>query len=136
MDELSKLLPIIYHQSWLTREVPEDWRCQCEPIPKKSWKEDLGNSRPVNLTWVPSKRMDPCFKRKGAPYSPVCLIYGQSSEICQNPEVRLILRRALHRDLDKLDPRPKSHKVRFHKTKCWVLHFGYNNLQWHRLETE
>ncbi|RMB88162.1 hypothetical protein DUI87_35476 [Hirundo rustica rustica] len=45
VDELTKLLSIISHQSWLSREVPEDWRCQCEPIPKKGWKEDLGNSR-------------------------------------------------------------------------------------------
>ena len=48
LDELPKLLSIIYHQSWLTREVPEDWRCQCEPMPKKGWKEDLGNSRSVS----------------------------------------------------------------------------------------
>ncbi|RMB99136.1 hypothetical protein DUI87_24326 [Hirundo rustica rustica] len=54
-DELLKLLSIISHQSWLTGELPEDWRCQCEPIPKKGWKEDLGNSRPVSLTLVPGK---------------------------------------------------------------------------------
>ncbi|RMC03964.1 hypothetical protein DUI87_19301 [Hirundo rustica rustica] len=58
LDELTKLLSIISHQSWLTREVPEDWRCQCEPIPKKGWKEDLGNSRPVSLTSVPSKVLE------------------------------------------------------------------------------
>ena len=58
LDELPKLLSIIYRQSWLTGKVPEDWRCQCEPIPKKGWKEDLGNSRPVSLTWVPSKVME------------------------------------------------------------------------------
>ena len=58
VDELPKLLFIISHQCWLSREVPEDWRCQCEPIPKKGWKEDLGNSRPVSLTWVPSKVME------------------------------------------------------------------------------
>ncbi|RMC03866.1 hypothetical protein DUI87_19619 [Hirundo rustica rustica] len=57
-DELPKLLSIISHQSWLTGELPEDWRCQCEPIPKKGWKEDLGNSRPVSLTSVPGKVME------------------------------------------------------------------------------
>ena len=36
-------------------------------------------------------------------------------------------RRALQRDLDRLDPGPKSNKVRFSKTKGWVLKFGHNN---------
>ncbi|TRZ10125.1 hypothetical protein HGM15179_016978 [Zosterops borbonicus] len=58
VDELSKLLSIIYHQSWLTGEVPEHWRCQCDPIPKKGWKEDLRNSGPVSLTWVPGRVME------------------------------------------------------------------------------
>ncbi|RMC09432.1 hypothetical protein DUI87_13756 [Hirundo rustica rustica] len=57
-DELPKLLSIISHQSWLTGELPEDWRCQCEPIPRKGWKEDLGSSRPVSLTSVPGKVME------------------------------------------------------------------------------
>ncbi|RMC04023.1 hypothetical protein DUI87_19360 [Hirundo rustica rustica] len=36
-------------------------------------------------------------------------------------------RRALHRDLDRLGPGPKSNSGRFNKTKGWVLHFGHNN---------
>ena len=35
-------------------------------------------------------------------------------------------RRASHRDLDRLDPGPKSSKVRFNKTKSRVLDFGHN----------
>ena len=36
-------------------------------------------------------------------------------------------RRALHKDLDRLDPGPKDNKVRFNKTKRKVLYFGHNN---------
>ena len=36
-------------------------------------------------------------------------------------------RRALHSDQDRMDPGPKSNKMRFNKTKCQVLHFGHNN---------
>ncbi|KAK4823544.1 hypothetical protein QYF61_003176 [Mycteria americana] len=58
--ELAKVLTkphsILYHQSWLTREVPVDWRlADVTPIYKKDRKEDLGNYRPVSLTSVPDK---------------------------------------------------------------------------------
>ncbi|GAB0183127.1 hypothetical protein GRJ2_000778000 [Grus japonensis] len=48
-EELAKPLSIIYQQSWLTGEVPDDWRlANVTPIYKKSQKEDPGNYRPVN----------------------------------------------------------------------------------------
>ena len=56
---LTKPLSIIYQQSWLTREVPVDWRLtNVTPIYKKGWKEDAGKYRPVSLTLVLGKVME------------------------------------------------------------------------------
>ncbi|NWZ36396.1 RTJK polymerase, partial [Brachypodius atriceps] len=58
-DELAKSLSIIYQQSWLTGEVPEDWKlASVMPIHKKNGKEDPGNYRTVSLTSVPGKVME------------------------------------------------------------------------------
>ncbi|GAB0199241.1 hypothetical protein GRJ2_002389500 [Grus japonensis] len=58
-EVLTKPLSIIYQQSWLTKEVPVDWRlANMTPICKKGWKEDPGNYRPVSLTSVPGKIME------------------------------------------------------------------------------
>ncbi|KFP96122.1 hypothetical protein N329_01318, partial [Haliaeetus albicilla] len=56
---LTKPLSIICQQSWLTGEVPVDWRlANVMPIYKKGWKEDPGNERPVSLTSVPGRAME------------------------------------------------------------------------------
>ncbi|KGL94103.1 RNA-directed DNA polymerase from mobile element jockey, partial [Charadrius vociferus] len=58
-EVLSRTLCIIYEQSWLTGEVPADWRlANVTPIHKKGRKEDPGNYRPVSLTSVPGKVME------------------------------------------------------------------------------
>ncbi|KAK4820048.1 hypothetical protein QYF61_017894 [Mycteria americana] len=58
-EVLTKPLSIIYQQSWLTGEVPVDWRlANVTPIFKKGRKEDPGNYRPVSLTLVPGKLME------------------------------------------------------------------------------
>ncbi|KAK4815890.1 hypothetical protein QYF61_009941 [Mycteria americana] len=58
-EVLTKPLSIIYQQSWLTGEVPADWRlANVMPIFKKGRKEDPGNYRPLSLTSVPGKLME------------------------------------------------------------------------------
>uniref|UniRef100_A0A493T865 Reverse transcriptase domain-containing protein n=1 Tax=Anas platyrhynchos platyrhynchos TaxID=8840 RepID=A0A493T865_ANAPP len=58
-EELAKPLSIIYQQSWLSGEVPADWRlANVTPIYKKGWRADPGNYRPVSLTSVPGKLME------------------------------------------------------------------------------
>ncbi|PKU46187.1 rna-directed dna polymerase from mobile element jockey-like [Limosa lapponica baueri] len=58
-DALAKPLSIIYMKSWLTGEVPMDWRvANVTPIYKKGKKEDPGNYRPVSLTSIPGKVME------------------------------------------------------------------------------
>ncbi|KAJ7424805.1 hypothetical protein WISP_26538 [Willisornis vidua] len=52
-EEFTRPLSIIYHQSWLTRMVPDDWRlASVTPIHKKGQKKDRGNYRPVSLASV------------------------------------------------------------------------------------
>ena len=59
VEVLPKPLSVIYQQSWLTGEVPADWRlANVMPIYKKAQKEDPGNYRPVSLTSVPRKIME------------------------------------------------------------------------------
>ncbi|KAJ7410712.1 rna-directed dna polymerase from mobile element jockey-like [Pitangus sulphuratus] len=50
-EEVTKLLSVIYQQSWPTREVPGYKKlANATVIYKKGWKEDPGNDRPVSLT--------------------------------------------------------------------------------------
>ncbi|TRZ06044.1 hypothetical protein HGM15179_021064 [Zosterops borbonicus] len=58
-DELVKPLSIISQQSWLTGEVPDDWKlANVTPIHKMGRKDNPGNYRPVSLTSVPGKVME------------------------------------------------------------------------------
>ncbi|KAK4828165.1 LOW QUALITY PROTEIN: hypothetical protein QYF61_024414 [Mycteria americana] len=58
-EVLTKPLSILYQQSWLTGEVPVDWRlANVTLIYKKGRKEDPGNYRLVSLTLVLGKVME------------------------------------------------------------------------------
>ncbi|RMC03427.1 hypothetical protein DUI87_20624 [Hirundo rustica rustica] len=58
-DELAKSVSIIYHHSWLTGKVPDDWKlANVTPIHKKGGRENPSNCRPLSLTSVPGKIME------------------------------------------------------------------------------
>ncbi|KFQ94454.1 hypothetical protein Y956_06122, partial [Nipponia nippon] len=58
-EVLAKPLSIIYQQTWLTGEVPVNWKlANVMPIYRKGQKEDPGNYRPVSLTSMLGKVME------------------------------------------------------------------------------
>ena len=59
VEVIAEPLSATYQHSWLSGEVPEDWRlADVTPIYKKGSKEDPGNYRPVSVILVPEKVME------------------------------------------------------------------------------
>lgn len=57
--ELSGPLMIIFKQSWITEEVPADWKiAKLVPIFKKGKQDDLENCRQVSLTMTLGKILE------------------------------------------------------------------------------
>ena len=62
---IAEVLSAIYQHSWLSGEVPEDWRlANVTPIYKKGCREDPGNYRPGSLTSVPGNIMEQIVLRE------------------------------------------------------------------------
>lgn len=62
VDVITRLLSIIFQQSWESGEFPVNWQLANVPVLKKV-KKDSGSYRPVRLIWVLGKIMEEVILR-------------------------------------------------------------------------
>ena len=68
-SELADPLCVIFHQSYETGQLPQDWKlANISAIFKKGSKQDPGNYRPVSLTSVPGKIVESIIKEHVTEY--------------------------------------------------------------------
>ncbi|KAJ7422423.1 hypothetical protein WISP_38069 [Willisornis vidua] len=106
-EELTKPLSIIYQQSWLSGEVPDNWKlANVTPIYKKGCKEDLDNYRPVSLTSVPGRVMEQIILIAITQHlqdegKPVDVVYLDFSKAFDTVSHRILLEKLATHSLDR-----------------------------------
>ncbi|PKU37822.1 rna-directed dna polymerase from mobile element jockey-like [Limosa lapponica baueri] len=104
-----------------------------DTIHKKGRKDDPGNYRPVSLTLVPGKVIEQIILSaimqrifiNNLDEGIECTLSKFADDTKLGGSVDLLEgRKALQRDLDRLDGWAETNGMRFNKAKCQVLHLG------------